>query len=260
MMETAPNRLWRYVALVAVLGNVAFSTFHERLGLGGASIAEVTRRHPNLFTPAGYAFSIWGAIYLAFIAYSVGALLPSQRRVRLHDRVAPALTLANVLCALWVVVYRFEMIGVSVALIVATLVTASVMFVRAYDGTLDENLGRVWMVPFSLFLGWVSVATIANTTVWLVSMGFDGGPLAPAAWAVILLGVAAALGATFALRFYDRVIPLVVAWAAVAIAVAQRQESVMVVAAAVFAALVSLVASGVAWSRPRRTLTAAHAV
>ena len=82
------------------------------------------------------------------------------------------------------------------------------MFVRAYDGTLDENLGRAWVAPFSLFLGWVSVATIANTTVWLVAVGFEGGPPAPAA----------------------------------------------------FATAVSLIASGVAGSRPRRTLTAAQAV
>jgi len=251
----SPSRFWRYTALAVIVGNVAFNYANDHLGLGGRSMAEVTARYPNYFTPAGYAFSIWGVIYLAFIVYAAAALTRSQRAIPFHDGVAPTLALANVLASAWVLAYRFERLPVTVALLGATLACAAVMFVRAARAVALEGVARRWAIPFSLFLGWVSVALIANVTILLVSLGWQGGAIAPTTWAVALLGVAALLGATLAVRFANAAVPLVVAWAAIAIAVKQSGASPLVANAALLAAALSGVAAGVGWWRSQHHLT-----
>lgn len=245
-MTPSSSRFWRYAALATSVIDVAFAPLQQRLDRSARSQVDVTDAYPNLFRPAGYAFAIWGVIYLAFLGSAARALAPSQRTVAAHDRLAPPLCLANALCCAWIVAYRHEQIGLSVALIVATLACGAVMYVRAQDAVARGEFGRAAAAPFSLFFGWISVATIANVTIALVASGWRGGPLAPATWAVLLLAVATALGATSALRDRDPVFSLVVAWAAVAIAVQQAGASRLVAGAAIAAAAVSAVFAALA--------------
>ncbi len=254
------SRLWRFAALFTSVANAAFGALQERLGVGGRSMAEVTDSYPNLFRPAGYAFSIWAVIYAAFIGYAAWSLSAGQRDVRAHDRVAPPLALANVLCGVWTVAYRHEHIGLTVALIAATLGCGVWMYVNARAAVTTGAFGRVAAAPFSLFLGWISVATIANVTIALVAAGWQGGAVAPPVWAALLLAVAASLGAVIAFRHRDAVFPLVVAWAAVAIAVQQVAASRLVAGAAIAAAAASVVVAALTARQPGRPLTPARAL
>jgi hypothetical protein len=258
-MTPAPSRFWRYAALVTSLGNAAFGALQERLGLGGRSMVAVTDSYPNLFRPAGYAFSIWIVIYAAFIGYAAWALSAGQRDVRAHDRVAPPLALANVLCGAWTVAYRHDQIGLTVALIAAALGCGVWMYTRAHAAVAAGALGRAAAVPFSLFLGGIYVATIANVTLALVAAGWQGGAVDPPVWAALLLAVAASLGAMIAFRHRDAVVPLVVAWAAVAIAVQQASASRLVVGAAITAAAASVIVAALAVWSPSKPLTPARA-
>lgn len=258
-MTPTASRSWRYAALATTIGNAVFGGVQERAGLGGRSMVAVTDTYPNLFRPARYAFTIWGVIYLAFVAYAVWALTRSQRAVRAHDRLAPPLALANVLCAAWTVAYRHERIGLTVALIAAALACGARMYTHAQAAAAEGAFGRAATAPFSLFLGWISVATIANVTIALVAAGWQGGALSPATWAVMLLAVAASLAAMLALRYRDVVFPLVVAWAAVAIAVQQGGASRVVLGAAIAAAAATVATAALAAWQPERPLTHAGA-
>src|SRR6187402_2329620 len=93
---------WRIAALVTVVTNATFGFASQAQAGPGERVADVSARYANPFTPAGYAFAIWGLIYGATLAYAVFALLPRQLSVRLHDRVAPWLTLLNALAVVWV--------------------------------------------------------------------------------------------------------------------------------------------------------------
>jgi len=219
-----PPRLWRWLAAAVVVANIAFNYISNVSG-SAPSMEAITLRYDPAFTPAGYAFSIWGVIYFSLLVYAVVQLLPSQRAIRVYDRLAIPVIVANVLTSVWIVVFRSEMIGLSVGVIAATLVAAGVLFVTARRA-IERGERSAWLtVPFSLLFGWLSVATIANAAIWLKSEGWSGGSLGEPTWAAIMVCVAGLLGLAVSFVSHDFLYPAVVSWAAIAIWSEHRQES-----------------------------------
>ena len=172
-MKKEPLQLSRWIASIAVFLNIGLNYYTNANPLNGKTIGEVSDQYPTLFTPAGYAFSIWGIIYLGLIIYSIVQLLPSQRKYRVYDRLAMPLLATSLLSIAWVVSFSYEAVTISEAIIVAMLITSLVLFVRS-KGDTDETSSVKWIrVPFSLYAGWLSVATIASTATWLYSL--NGG-------------------------------------------------------------------------------------
>lgn len=235
------DRPWRLAAVVAVVLNVAFSAFNDRIGTH-LDVAEMSRAYPTLFTPAGYAFAIWGVIYAASLMYALASLRPSQLSALIHDRQARWLVLTNGLAALWVGLFTREQLALSVLVIVMMLGACIVMFLRAHDEQQQTILQGAWRIPFGLWLGWISVATIANVSVLLVSLGWNGA-LSPAFWTVLMLLVAGVLAVLVSGRFRDATFPLVITWATLAIAVARAPSERVLAAIAGVVALVSFVAA-----------------
>lgn len=243
MRTPESSRVLRWLTLGAVLANITFNTLSERLHLGRYSMQQQTERYRTLFTPASYAFSIWGVIYAAFFAYAVAQLWPSQRSVRIYDKINPALIASNVLASVWVYVYRADAMPLTVVLIVAILGCAIAQFVLASRAVRRGETRRLLLAPFAIFLGWVSVATIANVAQLLVSWGWRGAPLDETSWSVAMLCVATGLGALVATREKTALVPAVMAWATFAIYVRERSSAPTVAATAVTAAVVSALVS-----------------
>ncbi len=235
--HTVLDHPWRIAALVTVVANVTFNCLDGRIGTHTRTVADVSAQYPSLFTPAGYAFGIWGLIYGSTLLYAVLALLPSQLEVRLHDRVAPWLVVTNALASLWISLFSAEYLGPSVLVIGAMLTASVVMYAIASQHLASERLSRWWRVPFGLWLGWLSVAGIANLGSALTAADWSGWPLSGPIWAAIMLCAVGLMALAVDILFLDPVVPFVVSWAAAAIAVEHWQDStlVAVVAAAVSA-------------------------
>jgi hypothetical protein len=238
--RTILDHPWRIAALVAVIANITFNYANGHIGRPLPSVAEVSDQYPTLFTPAGYAFGIWGVIYASTLLYSVLAILPTQLDVRLHDRVAPWLLLLNALGSLWISLFTLEQLGPSVLIILAMLASAIVMYSITTDHLVSENLSRWWRVPFALWLGWLAIASLANLNLALSAAGWNGWPLSPALWTSLLLGVAAWVALATYLLYFDPVVPLVVGWATASIAVAHFGESTLVGIVATLVAIKTL--------------------
>ena len=217
------RRPWRWLALAATLANLGFNGVAERLAIGRGSIQQIVQRHSALFTPADYAFAIWGLIYLATLVQVIHQLLPSQRHVDAYDRLAKLLTAANVLAMAWIVVFRHDFITLSVLVIVLTLAVSCALFMRSTTAVREREVGKGVLVAASLWFGWLSVATIANVSLWLVAMGWSdtGHP----GWTFAAIGFAAALGLVVGTRYRNWIYPLVIAWAAIAIWVERREDA-----------------------------------
>lgn len=248
-METyQPSRVRRVLALLAILLNAGFGYIYPYLPLGLEDMKTASGHYSNFFTPAGYAFSIWGLIYLSWILYVIYSLLPSQRRNPLHDRLCGPLIVLNLLASAWIFEFTAGYIGISLFIIVGMLAVGVWVYARAKRGTRSGRL----LFPFSLFLGWIIVATFANLTAMLTAAGWHGGSWGESAWTMFLLGVTALIGLIVGYRYRDFVIPLVIAWAVVAIGVKQRMVAHGVTFVAFAVGILMVVVAIVAFVRSLR--------
>jgi len=253
---TAP---WRWLAIVAYLAMVAYNGLANTLPLFGNTTGEVSQAYPNLFTPAPFTFAVWGVIYAALAGFSVLQALPARAADPRLAAARPLFVLSSLLNVAWLTAWHADAIVVSEVVMVALLLCLIALYRRIDAWRAPATAGERWLidVPFSLYLGWISVATVANTSVTLVSLGVDGGTAAVAIAAVVV-AVAAGIGLLATVSRRDPAIALVVAWGLFGVAAARRGESVTVMYVAI--AGVALLVLAAAWaltSRSRATLTRA---
>ncbi len=176
---------------------------------GGALAADAT-----LIAPATPAFSVWSVIYLGLIVYAVWQLLPGQSSAERHRRLGYWIAASLVLNAFWILSIQFDLLPLSVPIIVVLLAVLVQAFLQAiaYPPTSVAD-GIITDATIGLYLGWVCVATAANVTALLVASGFTGWGLPPELWSVVVVSVAAAVGIVLALVSRGRISPaLTLAW------------------------------------------------
>lgn len=157
---------------------------------GGALSADAT-----LLAPAGPAFAIWSVIYLGLAVYTVLQWLPGRLSSPLHRRIGWWVAASMLLNAGWLLVVRAGWLPVSVAVIVAlALVLGVVVRRRAGTGPIPRVDAVIVDGTIGLYVGWVSVATCANVTAWLVAAGVQPGPRVAQTAAVVVLVVALGIG------------------------------------------------------------------
>ncbi|MBN1401244.1 MAG: tryptophan-rich sensory protein [Anaerolineae bacterium] len=250
----ARDRLRQIVNVLALVVTLVFNGLASANGLNGQTTGEISDRFEVYFVPAGYVFSIWGLIYLGLLAFVVYQLLPSQGsnpRLRQIGYLFVVSCLAN---AVWLVFWHYELFGLSVVAMLVLLVSLITIYLRLGVGRTSVSRAERWCVrvPFSVYLGWVSVATIANITSALDVANWGGWGIAPATWAVIMLVVAGILAAAVSITRRDVAFLLVIVWASAGIAVKQAATPLVAGAAwALAAAAAAMVALAIV-SRGRR--------
>lgn len=205
---------------------VAMNALANTLPLFGRSTGEVSADYPSLFTPAPFTFGVWGLIYLALAAFVVYQALPRNRDDASLAAVRPLFVLSCALNIGWLVSWHAQVIWLSELIMIALLLTLIALYRRAGAWRRPAGTGERWLLyaPFSLYLGWISVATIANTSITLLDLGFDGGSAAVAI-TVAVVAVAAVLGLLGVLRRRDGVYALVIAWGLGGVAAARSADS-----------------------------------
>jgi hypothetical protein len=215
-------------ALIAVtfLITIAVNSAANVVPLNGQSTAAISDRFRVFVTPAGYVFAIWGAIYLFQLLFVVHTLRPSRRTDPLLRRIGLLPALASVLNGVWIVAWHWEVFPATVAIMVGLLLTLIATVLRAgFDRTArrGSRLPRAdrWLVqvPFSIYLGWITVATIANVAAVGNWAGVSTFGLAPQAVAAAVLVVGLLIAVTNLLRTGDIAFGLVIVWAYVGIVV-----------------------------------------
>ncbi|MCS6828636.1 MAG: tryptophan-rich sensory protein [Caldilinea sp.] len=254
--ETTSGRRDRLIQLfvpVATLTTILINGLATTLPLNGQSTGEISDRFPSLFTPAGYVFSIWGVIYLGLIGYAVYQALPAQRtNSRLHRIRLPYLVSAAANSA-WIFFWHYNQFLWSLAAM-ATLLASLILIYRrltSTPGATSQTERWVVDVPFSIYLGWITVATVANVAVVLLDLQWNGEPLSPALWALLMIVIAGILGVIFAQKAHDIAYVAVLIWALVGIAVKQSATPLVAWGALTIASLLALIATAI-WLRNRK--------
>ncbi|RFP65386.1 tryptophan-rich sensory protein [Hymenobacter lapidiphilus] len=252
---TSTGRAWRWAATAATVGNIFLNYWSQAYPFNGQTNAVVSGKYPTPVTPAGYAFSIWGVIFLSLLAYSVWQLLPAQRRNPLPDLLARPLVLVNVLTGIWLVIFAYELLLLSALVMVGILAALALAYGRLRrQARYEPDTVPLWVnLPFGLYLGWISVALVVNATVAL-GQYWQPEPARGINLAVILMGIVAGLALNVTGRSRELAYPAAVTWGLVGIWVARNgvPDTQFLAGAALLAAAVVAVGSlGLVWAARR---------
>ena len=191
--------------------------------LGGKFTAEISDANPTLITPAGYVFSIWGVIYILLGVFVVFQALPSQQGQAFQKKIGWLFALSSLLNIVWLFLWQYEYLVFSVVLMFLLLATLILIYLRLDIGrskvTMREKLAV--HLPFSVYLGWITIASIANVAVFLVSENWDGFGIGAETWATLIIIVALVITLLVLATKRDIAYGLVIVWALFGIAMNQ---------------------------------------
>lgn len=208
--------------LVSVLLVIGMSYYSQAVTLNGNTIGSLSEDYYNLFTPAGYAFAIWGIIYIALIAYAIFQVRNAFKEggeTWFITKTGPWFIIANVANAAWVVAWLYEYTGLSVILMFIILISLIKIILNTNMERWDAPLKIIaftWW-PICLYSGWIAVATIANVSAYLAKLGWDGWFFNEVQWTMFMIVVATAVNIVIVFTRNMREFALVGIWALVAI-------------------------------------------
>jgi hypothetical protein len=212
--------LRQVVVIVAALAMIVVNVLANALPINGQNTGEISDRFDIYFVPAGYVFSIWGLIYIGIIAYLVYQTLPAQRNDARMEAIAGPFVFSSLANIVWIFLWHYNAFPATLIAMLALLASLIVIYLRLGTGRTRVNAVETWAVrvPFSVYLGWITVATIANVTQVLYFVGWNGFGLSPETWLVIMLAVAVVVAGLMAWTRRDVAYLLVLVWAFIGIA------------------------------------------
>ncbi len=220
-----------YINIGALLLVLLVNYLSNAIPFNNLTQQDITDLYPVLFTPAGYVFSIWGLIYLLLIGFTIYQALPQYRETSYVRAVGLLFALTAVFNVLWLFVWHYLRMGLAMVIILLLLITLVIIYHKIYklkdkEGFFDWLFVRL---PFSLYVAWLCVATIANFNFFLAHIGWlgtEGFGAVLFTMLMILIGTLIALYVFFERR--DFAFGLVFIWAFIGIGVEQTGESILV--------------------------------
>lgn len=203
----------RILNLIGFIYVITMNTLANALPLNGQTTGELSALYPNSFVPAGFTFSIWGVIYLFLLGFIIFQF--TKQATEEIKKIGPWFFISCLANGTWIVAWHYEIIILSLLIMIVLLLSLLMIYLK-----LNISLEKVpplkkWLIqaPFSLYVGWITVATIANTTALLVDFGWRGGGIPEPTWAGIMVLTAGLIGSTVILRRKDVFYGLVLLWA-----------------------------------------------
>lgn len=223
------TNLYPFITILMTIQMIAVNALANIVPINGQQTGEISDQFDVYFVPAGYVFSIWGLIYLALIAYTIYQALPAQVNNPTLKKISLYYWVNSITNSIWVVLWHYEQFPTTLVAMIVILLSLILIYTTLKTDPSFSSGARLWLVvvPFSIYLGWISVATIANISQVLVFLGWGGWSIAPSIWAAIMVIVAAALGIGMALRFGSAAFNLVLIWAFIGIAYKQADSAVL---------------------------------
>lgn len=233
-MKLANPDLQRQIAtLAAVVGSILINTLSNIFPLNGVSVGNLSN---TLFAsvqiiPANYAFAIWGLIYIGLIAFGIYQLQPTQRENPRLQHSGYLLAIACISQCAWIYLFLARVFPLSNLAMLGILVPLMVMYQRLGIGRERVSRQERWFIhlPISVYLGWISVATIVNVAIGLYSLKWYGWGIAPSIWTVVMMTIASIIAAVISIQRHDTAYVLVIVWALVAISIRQANVPLIMV-------------------------------
>ena len=243
------NRLALLLAnTLTFLGTLYVNYIYSSGSGSGQSVGEVSDQYSTMITPAGYAFSIWGLIYLLLLGFVVNQWLEYFKGWKDESLSKSGIwfTLANVFNGLWIVVWTIEQIGLSVLVIFLLLFCLIQLVLRLGLEMWDAPKRVIFLVwwPICIYTGWLVLASVVNTAVLVKYAGILEGLFNETAWTIIIITVAVLIYLLLTFTRNMREAALVGTWGIAAIAYRHWDtEAALAITALIAAVLLFIVSS-----------------
>jgi hypothetical protein len=236
------KRFLHWLVVLGVAATLIVNMLANTLPINGLNTGQISDRFEVYFVPAGYVFSIWGLIYVGLAAYAVFQILPLTKENERLDKIPLLFLVSSTANIAWIFFWHYLLFGWSLVAMLVLLLSLIMIYLRLGIGKTPLDPGEFWFVrvPISIYLGWISVATIANVTSYLDYIQWSGWGISEATWAATMLVVATILGWVMALTRKDIPYLVVFVWAFVGIAVKHQGTSLVALSAWAAAGLCAL--------------------
>jgi hypothetical protein len=207
--------------ILTILATIVINVLANTLPINGLNTGQISDRFQVYFVPAGYVFSIWGLIYLGLIAFAIFQALPSQRENPRLRSTGWWISLGGLANSIWIFLWHYEQFPLTLIAMLVLLFTLIVTHLRLGTGRTAVPAVEKWAVrlPFSIYLGWITVASVANVTSLLDYLKWDGFGIAPEMWMGIVLVAVLAIAVLMNFTRRDVAYALVILWALAGISV-----------------------------------------
>ena len=221
MREANEKTLLQILNILALAATILVNILANTIPIGGKTTGELSALYPNLFVPAGITFSIWGVIYilLAIFVFYQAKDLSKLKKDPIVERISWWFVVTSLANIGWIYAWHYERIFLSLLLMLVLLASLLKIYTRLGIGQRAVSRSEKYLVhlSFSIYLGWITVATIANVTALLVALNWNRFGLSEVFWTVLVLIIATVITLTILRRKNDVFFAIVVIWAFVGI-------------------------------------------
>ncbi|MCF8304635.1 MAG: tryptophan-rich sensory protein [Bacteroidales bacterium] len=238
------NHLRQWINIGSLAAMVLVNIFANVLPINGVTTGEIAGQFDVYFKPAGYAFSIWTIIYLLMIVFVTFQALPAQRANPHLKRIDYLFAFSCLMNIAWIFFWHYQLFTLSLIAMLALLAILVSIYLRLDIGRTRFSVSEriAVSIPFSIYLAWISVATISNVTILLDYFGWNGWGISDQNWAVIMLLVSLVLSSWVAIVRRDVAFLIVFIWALVAITIKQHSIPAISITGSISAAVLGFVA------------------
>lgn len=234
----------QFANIMGVSVVLIINSLSQTLPFNNQTSADIANQYPNYFLPANYVFGIWGLIYIGLIAFAIFQALPSQRENPRLRSIGYWFVLSCAANCIWLFLFHYNQFALSTVAMAGLLISLIVIHRKLRAGNPAISNGELWCVriPFSIYLGWITVATVANVAYVFKSGGWDGAGISEQTWGIIMLVVAGGIAGVFAYLNRDIAYAAVIVWSFVGIISRWTNVMPIVAVAAIMSAIVGIAA------------------
>ncbi len=227
-----------YLNIVALIAVLVVNFLANWLPINNQNTGEISANYPVLFTPAGYVFGIWGLIYLLLFGFVIYQALAKNQHKDIIQSLGYWFALSSLLNIAWIYAWHYELIPLSLGIMIGLLLTLIIIYsnINRHKDLADLAEKALVLLPFSIYLGWICVATIANISVVLYDSNLLSGGIGEVIWTVGIIILGAILAAAIMVNKDDMVFAMVFVWAFIGIGVRHGSQQLPITGASWLAA------------------------
>ena len=237
------NALRQISVVVVILATITINILADALPINGLNTGRISDNFHVYFVPAGYVFAIWGLIYMGLLAYAIYQALPGQKINPRLQSTGWWVVLGGLANSVWIFLWHYQQFVGTLAAMLVLLGSLIAVYQRLGIGRIRVSTGENWAVriPFSVYLGWITVATVANVTDVLDYLKWNVFGIAAQTWFLVVLVAVLVISTLMSLNRRDVAYILVILWSLVGIGYKFSNEPLIWIASLITSLLVALV-------------------